>query len=75
MRCTLALPHGEEQLLVISGTLVTDMADHRPTRLGPGGFAVMGSHMPHQFTCEGNAECLMFVAFDGTYDIFWGMGR
>jgi hypothetical protein len=50
------------------------MADQKPTRLGPGGFAVMGSRMPHQFTCQGKSPCLMFVAFDRAYDIFWGKG-
>jgi hypothetical protein len=35
---------------------------------------VMGSRMPHQFTCQGKSPCLMFVAFDRAYDIFWGKG-
>jgi hypothetical protein len=35
---------------------------------------VMGSRMPHQFTCQGKAACLMFVSFDRAYDIFWGKG-
>lgn len=50
------------------------MTGHPLTRLGPGGFAVMGSHMPHQFTCKGNSPCVMFVTFDGAYDIKWGKG-
>ena len=33
----------EEQLIVISGTVLVEMVDHQPTRLGPGGFAVMGA--------------------------------
>jgi quercetin dioxygenase-like cupin family protein len=64
----------EEQLIVISGTVLAEMTDHQPTRLGPGGFAVMGSHMPHRFTCQGKLACLMIVAFDRAYDIHWGKG-
>ena len=64
----------EEQLIIISGTVLAEMTDHRPTRLGPGGFAVMGGHMPHQFTCQARSGCLMIVAFDRAYDIYWGKG-
>ena len=64
----------EEQLIIISGTVLAEMTDHQPTRLGPGGFAMMGSHMPHQFSCQGRSACLMFVTFDRAYDITWGKG-
>jgi hypothetical protein len=64
----------EEQLTIISGNVLAEMTGHQPTRLGPGGFAVMGGHMPHQFTCRGRSACLMIVAFDGAYDIYWGKG-
>jgi len=37
---------------------------HLATRLGPGGFAMMGGRMPHQFTCQGKFACLMIVTFD-----------
>lgn len=62
----------EEQLIVIRGTVVAEMTGHRSTLLGPGGFAQMGSHMAHQFSCEGTADCLMFVTFDKAYDIRLG---
>jgi quercetin dioxygenase-like cupin family protein len=64
----------EEQLIIISGTVLAEMTGHQPTRLGPGGFAMMGGHMPHQFTCQGKSACLMIVAFDRAYDIYWGKG-
>ena len=64
----------EEQLIIISGTVVAEMTDRAPTRLGPGGFAMMESHMPHQFSCQGKAACLMIVTFDRAYDIYWGKG-
>ena len=64
----------EEQLIVISGTVLAEMADQQPTRLGPGGFAVMGGRMPHQFTCQSQVACLMIIAFDRPYDIYWGKG-
>jgi mannose-6-phosphate isomerase-like protein (cupin superfamily) len=65
----------EEQLIIISGTVLAEMTDHQPTRLGPGGFALMGGRMPHQFTCQDRSACLMFVVFDRAYDIYWGKGR
>jgi hypothetical protein len=55
-------------------TVLAEMADHQPTRLGPGGFAMMGGHMPHQFTCQSQFTCLMIVAFDRADDIYWGKG-
>jgi quercetin dioxygenase-like cupin family protein len=61
----------EEQLIVITGNVISEMLDHTPTRLRPGGFAVMGSRMPHQFTCFARRGCLMIVTFNGPYDIFW----
>lgn len=64
----------EEQLIVISGAVLAEMIDHPPTRLGPGGFAMMASDMPHQFSCQGKSTCLMVVAFDRPYDIRWGKG-
>src|SRR6266571_8896638 len=64
----------EEQLIIISGTVLAEMTGHPSTRLGAGGFAMMGGHMPHQFICQGKSACLMMVAFDRTYDIFWGKG-
>ena len=64
----------EEQLIVISGAVLAEMTDHQPTRLGPGGFAIMGGHMAHQFTCQSKFACLMIVTFDRAYDIYWGKG-
>jgi quercetin dioxygenase-like cupin family protein len=64
----------EEQLMIIRGPVVAEMTDHRPTRLGSGGFAVMAGRMAHQFTCQAKSGCLMIVAFDRAYDIFWGKG-
>ena len=64
----------EEQLIIISGTVLAEMVHHPSTRLGSGGFAVMGGRMPHQFTCQGKSACLMFVTFDRAYDIYWGKG-
>jgi mannose-6-phosphate isomerase-like protein (cupin superfamily) len=64
----------EEQLIVVRGAILAEMTDHPPTRLGPGGFVAMGSHMPHQFSCFGKATCIMIVTFDRPYDIRWGKG-
>ena len=64
----------EEQLIIVSGTVLAEMIHHPSARLGPGGFAVMGGRMPHQFTCQSKSACLMFVTFDRAYDIYWGKG-
>src|ERR1700681_368553 len=74
MRGSMAFPYcgRAAQLIVISGAVLAEMIDHPPTRLGPGGFAMMASHMPHQFSCQGKSTCLMVVAFDRPYDIRWG---
>jgi hypothetical protein len=63
----------QEQVLMISGTIVAEMTGLPTTTLGPGGFAAMPGGMAHQFTCQDTA-CLMFVTFDGAYDIYWGKG-
>jgi len=63
----------QEQIMMISGTIVAEMTGHPTTTLGPGGFAAMAGGMAHQFTCQDTA-CLMFVTFDRAYDIFWGKG-
>jgi hypothetical protein len=65
----------EEQLIVVAGEVRAEMTDHPPTLLGPGGFAMMGGRMAHQFTCQGREACLMFVSFDRAYDIKWGKVR
>jgi len=64
----------QEQVTVVRGDVLMEMIGHGPTHLGAGGFAVMESRMPHQFSCAGKNECLMVVAFDKAYDIFWGRG-
>jgi hypothetical protein len=64
----------QEQLMVVAGEVMAEMTDHAPTLLGPGGFAMMPGRMAHQFTCQGAQECVMFVTFDGAYDIKWGRG-
>lgn len=64
-----------EQLIVISGTVLTEMLDRPASLLLAGGFAVMGSKVPHRFVCQGKLECLMVVSFDRKYDIFWGQGN
>ncbi len=64
----------EEQLIIVGGRVVAEMLDHTPAHIGPGGFAMMGSHVPHQFSCRSRSGCLMFITFDGPYDIKWGKG-
>src|SRR5438105_1808828 len=54
----------QEQLIVVAGEVSAEMTDHPPTLLGPGGFAMMGGGMAHQFTCQGREACVMFVTFD-----------
>src|SRR3984893_3351904 len=37
----------EEQLIVINGAVLAEMADHRPPRLGPAGFTLIASTPTH----------------------------
>ncbi len=64
----------EEQLIIVTGSVSGEMRGQPPTRLDPGGFAMMPSHMAHKFTCQGPDACVMFVTFDRTYDIKWEPG-
>jgi quercetin dioxygenase-like cupin family protein len=64
-----------EQAIVIRGQVKMQMTGHEPAQLGPGGFTAMQGKVPHQFACSGKAPCLMVVAFDGIYDIFWAPGN
>jgi quercetin dioxygenase-like cupin family protein len=61
----------EEQLIVIEGTVRTEMDGMAARALAPGGFAMMPGKAKHQFSCQSRSPCLMFVTFDRTYDIFW----
>jgi quercetin dioxygenase-like cupin family protein len=61
----------EEQLVVIRGSVLTEMDGMRSSTLGAGGFALMPSKKHHQFSCGEKSECLMVVSFDRPYDIFW----
>jgi quercetin dioxygenase-like cupin family protein len=60
-----------EQLIVVQGSVQTEMEGMSPRPLGPGGFAMMPSKAKHQFSCQSKTACVMFVTFDRTYDIFW----
>jgi Cupin domain len=60
-----------EQAVVIRGKVRMEMAGHAALVLAAGGFAMMPSRAAHQFSCVGEAACLLTVAFDRTYDIFW----
>jgi hypothetical protein len=62
----------EEQLIIVRGVVMVEMTNPSPTRLGPEGFAMMGSHMAYQFACQGTAACVMFASFDRPYGIKWG---
>jgi hypothetical protein len=61
-----------EQLIVVTGQVMAEMSAHPSMLLEAGGFAMMGGGMAHQFTCQGRDACVMFVTFDGPYDIKWG---
>jgi quercetin dioxygenase-like cupin family protein len=71
--CAVA-PHyhtAEEQLIVVSGDVLTGMQGMKETLLSAGGFAMMPGKQTHWFTCTSKDGCLMFVTFDRKYDIVW----
>ena len=61
----------EEQMFVIDGEVSIQMGTQEATVLGPGGFAVMRSKEPHQFSCQSSSGCTAFVHFNRKYDIHW----
>ena len=61
----------EEQLMVIEGSVLTEMEGMPAHPLVRGGFAMMPGKAKHQFSCESKTDCVMFVSFGGKYDIFW----
>ena len=61
----------EEQVIVVSGEVLTEMEGMPGKQMGPGGFAMMPSKAMHWFTCKSRDTCLMFVTFDRKYDIVW----
>jgi quercetin dioxygenase-like cupin family protein len=65
----------EEQLIVVSGSVLAEMRSHPPAPLNAGSFAVMSGHMAHKFSCQGPKSCVMFVTFDRAYDIKWETGN
>jgi quercetin dioxygenase-like cupin family protein len=59
-----------EQVMIVSGSAVFDMKDHKgPLMLGPGGYARMPSKHIHQFTCT--SACSGFVSSDAAFDIHY----
>ncbi len=60
-----------EQLIVVQGSVRTEMEGMSARPLGPGGFAMMPAKAKHQFSCQSRTACVMFVTFDRAYDIFW----
>ena len=61
----------EEELMVVRGSVVTEMEGMPAATLDAGGFAMMSSKVKHRFSCQSKEECIMFVSFDRKYDIFW----
>jgi quercetin dioxygenase-like cupin family protein len=63
----------EEQMLVIQGEVSIEMDSAAGAAvLDAGGFAMMASEEPHQFSCKSSKGCRAFVHFDRIYDICWG---
>jgi len=64
----------KEQAIIIQGRVIMAMKRVSSTTMSAGGFALMESRVPHQFSCSGRQQCLVMVLFDGKYDITWGGG-
>jgi quercetin dioxygenase-like cupin family protein len=67
-------PHyhtAEEQLIVVRGTVLTEMKGMQSVELTAGGVAVMPAKAVHWFSCTGKDACLMVVTFNQKYDIVW----
>jgi quercetin dioxygenase-like cupin family protein len=60
-----------EELIVIDGSVLTEMDGMPAHSLTRGGYARMPGKAKHQFSCQSKTDCVMFVTFDAKYDIFW----
>lgn len=58
-----------EHLMVVSGTARIDMKDGKPLTLRSGGFAMLASQHPHQFTCQ--QACQFYVYSDTAFDLHY----
>ncbi len=61
----------QEQVIVVQGSVFTEMEGMKGRLLSAGGFAMMPSKAKHQFACHSKSACIIFVTFDRVYDIFW----
>ena len=54
--------------VIISGTLIVQVADGSPVELGAGSYALMPGGVPHTHSCKIGSACVLFVEQDGPND-------
>ena len=54
--------------VIISGTLVVQVADQSPVELPAGSYALIPGGAPHTHSCQGDTACVLFVEQDGPND-------
>jgi mannose-6-phosphate isomerase-like protein (cupin superfamily) len=61
--------------VIISGTLIVQVADGSPTELGAGSYALIPGGVPHTHSCKDGSACVLFVEQDGPNDTTPVQGR
>ena len=60
-----------ETVMVVSGTLETEMKGDKAIVARSGDFVYLPSHHVHRATCNGASPCLLFLSSDAAFDIHW----
>jgi len=60
-----------ETVMVVSGSLETEMKGDKPIVAHHGDFVFLPPHHVHRATCQGSTPCLVFLESDAAFDIHW----
>jgi quercetin dioxygenase-like cupin family protein len=60
-----------ETVMVVSGTLETEMKGDKAIVARSGDFVYLPSRHVHRATCNGTSPCLLFLSSDAAFDIHW----
>jgi quercetin dioxygenase-like cupin family protein len=56
------------RVVIISGTMVVQVADGLSTELGAGSYALIPGGSPHTHSCKSGSACVLFLEQDGPSD-------
>lgn len=62
--------HSAERMVLVSGELKVDYEGQDPVVMTPGMYAYGPPELPHTASCESDAACVLYIAFDQPVDAF-----